>query len=479
MVAYCDWISGWPPEHENASAINVLYLIKSDGSVVVPNSSKYDLSEMQQTFVTGERVSISSKNQLFSSTDSFRTIIKSGAHIEPILYNQIGQSPNQTFTSSIFLTSNSDAVWSASIANPIGMYGLKTQTTTINSNLLTAGLKEIKFLQENFKGTDTTTSLISPDNQIRYKINQSLIDDKIDLTFEYLLSIVNLDPLQHLNRLNYSRRTITRFVLVRLRGGIEETIGLFPQKSKGFFTLLPITPITKLKSIKFILPFTSLKANDEIYLKVLTSQTLGILPSSTLSVTQNIPPGYPANPGISTLNLWISASNATVQGVNLAMINNSGFEGTNILYTTNDSLINSFNDPTALMVNIPNSSVNPIRLPWSLINGDEFKFEGKENEVYQVNKAMVVSSSGAPSGSVLAIEFNGSLPISGSIDFNNFLIRRFVTDPSQTVISGFKPPNSTGPYIVKPEFVVPELDISIDKIITNLTLQGVLPTPDG
>ena len=107
------------------------------------------------------------------------------------------------------------------------------------------------------------------------------------------------------------------------------------------------------------------------------------------------------------------------------------------------------------------------------------KFEGKENEVYQVNKAMAISSSGAPSGSVLAIEFNGPLPISGSIDFNNFLIRRFVTDPSQTVISGFKPPNSTGPYIVKPEFVVPELDISIDKIITNLTLQGILPTPDG
>jgi len=36
MVAYCDDIGGWPPERENASAAFVKYLIKADGTVVIP-----------------------------------------------------------------------------------------------------------------------------------------------------------------------------------------------------------------------------------------------------------------------------------------------------------------------------------------------------------------------------------------------------------------------------------------------------------
>ena len=49
-IAYCDGIGGWPPERENASAMFVKYLIKADGTVIIPNTSKDSLSIMQQTF---------------------------------------------------------------------------------------------------------------------------------------------------------------------------------------------------------------------------------------------------------------------------------------------------------------------------------------------------------------------------------------------------------------------------------------------
>jgi hypothetical protein len=89
-IAYCDWIGGWPPENENASAMNVIYLIKADGTVVIPNTSKDSLSIMQQTFQTGERVIINTKNINVSPLDPYRTVIRGGSHIEPILYTQYG-----------------------------------------------------------------------------------------------------------------------------------------------------------------------------------------------------------------------------------------------------------------------------------------------------------------------------------------------------------------------------------------------------
>jgi hypothetical protein len=73
--------------------MNVLYLIKADGTVVIPNTSKDSLSIMQQTFQTGERVFISTKNSNISSTNPYRTVIRGGSHIEPILYTQFGQLP--------------------------------------------------------------------------------------------------------------------------------------------------------------------------------------------------------------------------------------------------------------------------------------------------------------------------------------------------------------------------------------------------
>jgi hypothetical protein len=74
-------IGGWPPERENASAMNVIYLIKADGTIVIPNTSQDSLSIMQQTFQTGERVIINTKNINISPLDPYRTVIRGGSHL--------------------------------------------------------------------------------------------------------------------------------------------------------------------------------------------------------------------------------------------------------------------------------------------------------------------------------------------------------------------------------------------------------------
>jgi hypothetical protein len=132
------------------------------------------------------------------------------------------------------------------------------------------------------------------------------------------------------------------------------------------------------------------------------------------------------------------------------------------------------------MVNLVGSGFNPIQFPWSIKYGDEFRFEGREDFVYQVGKIFGPSDSGSgrltQTGSI-EVHFNYDLPVSASssaFNLDHFLIRRYVDDATTAIIEGFAPAGSTGPYIIKPEFVVPELDKDIDSFILDLTQKGLI-----
>jgi hypothetical protein len=119
-------------------------------------------------------------------------------------------------------------------------------------------------------------------------------------------------------------------------------------------------------------------------------------------------------------------------------------------------------------------------LPWSIKYGDEFKFEGNESYVYQVGKIFAPADSGSgritQTGSI-EVHFNANLPISASssvFNLDHFAIRRYVDEASQILIEGFKPVGSSGPYILKPEYVTPELNKGVDEFILILTEKGLI-----
>ena len=77
----------------------------------------------------------------------------------------------------------------------------------------------------------------------------------------------------------------------------------------------------------------------------------------------------------------------------------------------------------------------------------------------------------------IEVHFDKNLPVSASstvFNLDHFLIRRYVDDAAQNVITGFKPQGSEGPYLIKPEFVVPELNKNVDEIILDLTQKGLI-----
>jgi hypothetical protein len=134
MVAYCDSISGWPPEKMNASAIHILYLIKSDGTVVIPNTSENSLYDNKGTFESGEKLIISPKTINSGNTQQFRNIIRGGTRIEPILYTQYG-STNVAPSASWINTINFANLFNTGI--PTITTDVRAQYNYINNTTLT------------------------------------------------------------------------------------------------------------------------------------------------------------------------------------------------------------------------------------------------------------------------------------------------------------------------------------------------------
>jgi hypothetical protein len=453
IVAYCDWIGGWPPERENASAIHVQYLIKSDGTVIIPNTSENSLADIKGTFETGENILISTKTVSSGQPQQLRKIIRGGTRIEPILYNQSGSMPGGSFVNSIILTDN--GVTGSVVSDYQAL--LRPSSYTLNS--MTTTPTEV-VLNEILSTGSAASLTINPGPAYRYKVNSGVISEGVSLTINANLKITPniINPL--LFQTAYAQ-------IVRWRGGNKTIIS--PISNTGIInsTYAPL-------NVSISIPFNDILINDEYIVETWIQNdwataypTYAVYVESTskFQIDQTPVP----NNSIPVSNLWISSSTSTSQ-IKTAT---SGAFGDNLLFTTASALISYFENPTVYQQDIANSGFNPIETPWSIKYGDEFRFEGREDRVYQVKQAAVVNGSGLIKP-LLVVELNQPIPTSGSVNFDKFLIRRYVDDASQIVMEGFKPTDSSGPYIVRPEFVVPELNKSVDQFILDLTQKGLI-----
>ena len=451
-VVYCDWIGGWPPEREGASAIHVLYLIKSDGTVVIPNTSENSLADIKGNFESGENILISSKTVSAGQPQQTRTVIRGGTRIEPILTNQSGSMPGGLFYNTITLTDNGVT------GSVINDFQAKLRSTSYVLNPVSqSAFGEVCFNQILSTGSAaslSTTSLLA--TSYRYQVNSNILSEGISLALNAYLEATYTGgvPLASGNQnIFYQGR------IVRWRGGNKTVL----TSSLNTQITAPYQPI----DISYSISFNDLQLNDEFAVEAISTEP-NVYLESTSKFTINQTP-IP-NSGIPISNLWLSASGATTSQIQTAT---SGAFGTYLLFTTASALVNYYENPTVYQQDIPNSGFNPFASSWSVKYGDEFRFEGREDRLYQVKQAAVVNGAGLTKP-LLVVEFNQPVPTSGSVNFDQFLIRRYVDDASQILMEGFKPIDSSGPYIVRPEYVAPELDKSVDQFILDLTQKGLI-----
>jgi hypothetical protein len=415
---------------------------------------------MQQTFQTGERVIINTKNVNISPLDPYRTVIRGGSHIEPILYTQFGQLPNVTWNTTM---SFEDIVLAPN--GNVGNYAaLYTQNQT-NSNIFTGTIAPFTITQVTFPITNYGSSFFSGNG---YQIPQAAITDGVNLSFTTEIKFLTLGHPEG------STFTVTLYIYKNGSPLILED-GYEVNSSNTYST--PANPSSN----------PSLTQNYTLTLDPIT------IPNSLLTAGDIYTVYYmwePVTYGVNLKLYGVSFLQASQYPAFTLPVTSSGANSIwdwgnkttypYIITSSNPTLVQLYGDPNVKAKDITGSGFNTIQLPWKINYGDEFKFEGREDFAYMVKNIFGPAESGSgrvfETGSI-EVHFNANLPVSASFsvfNLDHFLIRRYVDDAAQNVITGFRPPNSEGPYIVKPEFVVPELNKSIDEVILDLTQKGLI-----
>lgn len=480
VIAYCDWIGGWPPDRMNASTAHVLYLIDADGNIGVPNTSENSLPNVQGSFQTGERFRISSRTIGSGEPDPLRTVIRGGQRIEPILYTQIRKQPGAEWTSSINLVDIQTTSGSATTDYQNNGSLLEKPDYQIRDRFsFTPGVNNSNLIQ-------SATYPVTGNSYNFYQTPIGVINETITLNIQ----ITNLQA-----KFRQFGSTLLPYdfgpaakgvfgVILKIKtNGNESTYAVFQQElPPGSFTaqvfdnvLGQTGQLLNLDDINFSIPPGVLQENSEVSIEYVFDNELINLKvkiiGGSYAITQTPIPTQDINIG-----------NNAIWGF---------YDKTNYPYviTSSDAVSESlgalYGDLNVKQTDIPDSGFEPIALPWSIKYGDEFRFEGDERftyivgEVYGPNEGS--GSRITPTGSI-EVQFNKNLPVSASIssfNLDHFLIRRYVDDASQIIFKGEKPLQSQGPFILTPEFSTKELNVNIDDVITNLKERGLITGEEG
>ncbi len=297
-------------------------------------------------------------------------------------------------------------------------------------------------------------------NSNNYIIIQNTIDEGVSLDFYVVLPDVYLSTSAYGDQNhNFSMQ------LIQDRGGSKTVLA---SDSLSYYQTGPVTSDKKVGSLSvyYTLSPQDMIAGDKFYIQtrhnagtMVTNDTYYANKYTYFEVTQIPAPTTTQIISTGTNTIWGYPDNTQ----------------TNIITGSNLTL-NSLYDQGFTQVAIPNSGFNPVVLPFNIKVGDEFRFEGSELSAFMVKRIYSpaeTDSNRLSSVGTIEVQFNQNLP-SSSINLDHFVIRRYVDDAAQILMEGFKPLNSTGPYIVRPEYVVPELDKSIDEFVLILTQKGLL-----
>jgi hypothetical protein len=455
MVAYCDDIGGWPPERMNASAAFVKYLIKSDGTVIIPNTTPNSLTENKGTFETGENILLQYTGTGAQVTP-IRKVIRGGTRIEPILYTQIGHTPPQ---------------WTSSISIYNGNSPLNIQDNTLNAVL--------NPLPSSIYAQPIPLTLPLPIGWSGNSAGWNVLFDPGNNWSSYLYNVDNDTIIDGCNLI-----IDAQFVIQNTHADSMQVV-ITPYKNTSPQDLLSPPQIHNISPNTTILvnfnynlePGIDFIATDEFYFEIkrTTSTTspgdIAIVANgSYLKITQTPLPNPLPPILVATGSIFSYPTSSTYNQLS------SSINGMIFIPDLTSSLNTYYNTPGFKQQDISGSGFNPITLDWSVKIGDEIRFEGREDRNFMVKQVYSpenqspnrISNTGS-----LEIHLDKGIP-SQSINLDHFSIIRYIDDASQILIEGFKPVGSSGPYILRPEYIVPELDRDVDDFILILKEKGLI-----
>ena len=441
-IAYCDWIGGTTPELTNASGAHIKYLIDDDGNAVDPNTSEISQYISQGTFLPDETTRI--KWDLPGS-EATRTIIRGGQNVRPILYNQIGHpssTTSMTFASTMSFEDLSDN----------GLTGLAdyqaTLKKTANQTITGGSWTKVDYPKLFSSGSGVISGYVG-DGLDTYRVTYNLVNEGISLNFKTLLTFAN-PTLQAIGG------NAIRLYNTTQAEQVGETVYL---NGDGF---VDGTLSGGKAELNITIPNTELSAGDIYEIQAFTNASSLIILSinKDLSITQIPSPGSTSVTTSGLINPIPAVSQSAYRGV----------------YITDPTFLSYYGSPHTKQTDITNSGFNSIRDNVEFQPGDEIRFEGDEGKVFMIEKIEIdeFDFSGANIPTIFIQLDKEVSTTSTAIETDEFAIRRYVDEPSIILFNGFKPANSTGPYIFTPEYISPKLNDNIDKYLEDLSQKGLI-----
>jgi hypothetical protein len=433
-IAYFEWIGGTSPELIGKSAAYIKYLIDKDGNTTIPSLSSPYYYNLIDNFETNKNVILS----LNTTEDSnvYKDvgpvpIIRAGALPMPVLASQTGSNPTvisplRFITSSLTIPDYTNLFYTSSGANigvtvtanntvvlPLDTESFSKPTTTLNSNEIeidtTSNNTLIRFLLYD----QATVSQLTGGPIANFTINFQKLNGS---TWSNIGTYTETSILAGNPQL--ATPGLANATLFSNYGGGLSTLPLIPQDNDQYRVV-----ITNLSST------ATLQAK---YISVYLLQN----PASGSSA-------FPNSPYFTT-----------------------GSNSKNIL---TGSAFNSFYFPSSprTQQSITGSGYFSF-LPFDVKPNDQIRFEGDENQVYNILSATQVTPDN--------INFNIILDrnIVDGTNLDSFLIRRLDLNSNFVTLDYDTSVNSVGKGFMIPEYATNELQQNYNKIIEKLKTDGLI-----
>ncbi len=526
VILFCEWIGGNAPERMDAVTAKIKYLIYQDGTVEKPNLNELALYNLQNAFRNGESLEATltaDDATLQNSLSGLRKIIRGGARIENILTTQSGSvtaAPENNFPNDIIITN----VNPLDVSNiPVGQFNfnyISSSSTTLGVDGDPRQFYSISFPDKIFNFNNSSDVTIGPNSLWQGDHYKNTPDSKlkgIESELIYNLTIKNTNPSDSnkwrkrirvyinvynkangYNLLSYAEARGTATAgrdgsnVTDVGPGYEETLS--KDLDSGFETYL----WTQGEADQWGNEWRA-KSNIEIIIK-LPPGTL-LQPELKIRYAEmRQGPGGSTNPqGDETGYLEIEANssvrsyqypapNITISASAAVSSSNSiwsltGSYATDISEENTFTLTSSANfykiyGGTNMQETVDGWGFDTITSPIEFFPGDEFRFMGEEKQTFTVESVEQNEVE-----ETIKVTFSNHLPISSSyqiagsdatLQWDWFNVRRYTDDGDYVIFQAVKPAGASGTSIIKPQYVVDELDKGVNEIILDLTERGLI-----
>ena len=423
--AYFDWMGGTTPELIDKAVAHILYLIDETGNILNPNISSSYYYNLIDSFESGKNANIV-LNAISGNPNSVGIIpiIRPGAIPMGIIASQTGSDITPYPTISFYNPATSPPDY-------VSAFSTNTQNMSANQ----------------WYELNLDTSIPPLPASIAQSGDYILVNTTTNLTLIAIQAVLDLTFND-----NFLGPSISSRVWIALEES-PDTGTTWNQIGGDNFLIDSGQSLTYTVTSNYTTPISGHLYRCRIY--SMTEAPSGQLQStglngSTLSVIQNVP----------STNAMVTSGSGNEYFTTGSSSKNilTGSQFTNVVYNQTK--------PLTQYSPYSGSGYFPF-LPFSIQIGDQIRFEGDENQVYNIIKVN-------PQNHTLPFNLVLNRNIVDGTNLNSFLIRRFDPNPNYIILDTDLATYQGGSGFIFPQYTTNALQANFDKITKNLKEKGLI-----